>query len=72
VASVAVVDEENGVVVLWMNFGHTGDSYGQGNALVTFEAFKVWGGQIHSINAFFLGLPVGTGRFWPSSDPVPK
>jgi hypothetical protein len=72
IASVAAVDEENGVVLLWMNFGHTGSSYGEGNALVTFEAFKVWGGQIHSINAFFKGLPVGTGRFWPSSDPVPR
>jgi hypothetical protein len=71
IASVAAVDEENGVVLLWMNFGYTA-SYGEGNALVTFEAFKVWGGQIHSINAFFRPLPVGTGRFWPSSDPIPK
>jgi hypothetical protein len=72
IASVAVVDEENGVVVLWMNFGHTGDSYGVGNSLVTFEAFKVWGGQIHAINAFFKGMPISTSRFWPTSDPVPK
>ncbi len=72
IAKVAAVDEENGTVLLWMNFGHTGSSYGEGNALVTFEAFKVWGGQIHAINAFFRGLPVGTGRFWPSADPVPK
>ena len=72
VASVAAVDEENGVVLLWMNFGHTGSAYGEGNALVTFEAFKVWGGEIHSINAFFRGLPVATARFWPSSDPLPK
>src|SRR5690606_15969766 len=43
IASVAAVDEENGVVLLWMNFGDTG-SYGEGNALVTLEAFKVWGG----------------------------
>src|SRR5690606_38476553 len=70
IASVAAVDEENGVVVLWMNFGHTGSSYGEGNALVTFEAFKVWGGQIQSINAFFKGLPIATARFWPSLDPV--
>jgi hypothetical protein len=70
IPSVAVVDEENGVVVLWMNFGHTGDSYGVGNALVTFEAFKVWGNQIHSVNAFFKGLPISTARFWPSSDPM--
>ncbi len=69
-ASVAAVDEENGTVLLWMNFGHTGDSYGVGNSLVTYEAFKVWGNQIHSINAFFTGLPINTARFWPSSDPV--
>jgi hypothetical protein len=72
IASVAAVDEENGVVLLWMNFGHTGSAYGEGNSLVTFEAFKVWGGQIQSINAFFRGLPISTARFWPSSDPVPK
>ena len=70
IASVAAVDEDNGTVLLWMNFGHTGDSYGVGNALVTFEAFKVWGGEIHSVNAFFKGLPISTARFWPSSDPV--
>ena len=70
IPSVAAVDEENGIVLLWMNFGHTGDSYGVGNALVTFEAFKVWGGKIQSVNAFFKGLPISTGRFWPSSDPV--
>lgn len=71
IASVAAVDEENGVVLLWMNFGHTGSAYGEGNALVTFEAFKIWGGEIHSINAFFRSLPVATSRFWPSSDPIP-
>ena len=70
IASVAAVDEENGTVLLWMNFGHTGDSYGVGNSLVTFEAFKVWGGKIRSVNAFFKGLPISTARFWPSSDPV--
>jgi hypothetical protein len=70
IASVAAVDEENGTVLLWMNFGHTGDAYGVGNALVTFEAFKVWGGKIQSVLAFFKGLPISTARFWPSSDPV--
>jgi len=69
VASVAAVDEENGVVVLWMNFGFT-DSYGPGNALVTFEAFKVWGNEIHSIDAFFRTMPLATPRYWPSSDPL--
>lgn len=70
IPSVAAVDEENGTVLLWMNFGHTGDAYGVGNALVTFEAFKVWGGKIQSVNAFFKGLPISTARFWPSADPV--
>jgi hypothetical protein len=66
--SVAAVDEQAGVVVLWMNFGFT-DSYGPGKALVTYEAFKIWGGQIHAINAFFATLPIATPRAWPSSDP---
>jgi len=69
-ASVAAVDEANGTVLLWMNFGDTG-SYGEGNALVTFEAFKVWGDEIHAVNAFFRTMPVETMRNWPSSDPVP-
>jgi len=70
IASVAV-DEENGTVLLWMNFGDTG-SYEPGNALITFEAFKVWGGKIRSINAFLHTQPQSAARFWPSSDPVPK
>ena len=70
-ASVAAVDEENATVLLWMNFGDTG-SYEPGNALITFEAFKVWGGQIRAINAFLHTQPQATARFWPSSDPIPK
>ena len=66
-ASVAAVDEEEGIVLLWMNFGDT-HSYGPGNALVTFEAFKVWGGEIHAINAFFRILPKETQRGWPSAE----
>jgi hypothetical protein len=67
--SVAAVDEENGTVLLWMNFGFT-NSYGEGNALVTFEAFKVYGGTIHAINAFFAPLPISTPRVWPTLDRV--
>jgi len=66
VASVAAVDEEAGIVLLWMNFGYT-NSYGANNALVTFEAFKVWGGEIQAVNAFFRILPLETPRFWPSA-----
>ena len=71
IASVAAVDEENATVLLWMNFGDTG-SYEPGNALITFEAFKVWGGQIHSINAFLTTLPQAVGRAWSSTDPIPR
>jgi hypothetical protein len=66
IASVAAVDEEAGIVLLWMNFGYT-NSYGPNNALVTFEAFKIWGGEIQAVNAFFRILPLETPRFWPSA-----
>jgi uncharacterized protein (TIGR02246 family) len=66
-ASVAAVDEDNDTVLLWLNFGDTG-SYGPGNALIALEAFKVWGGEIHAVNAFFTFLPVTTQRGWPSLD----
>lgn len=66
IASVAAVDEDAGIVLLWMNFGYT-NSYGPNNALVTFEAFKIWGGEIQAINAFFRILPLETPRFWPSA-----
>ncbi len=65
--SVAAVDEEEGNVLLWMNFGDT-NSYGPGNALVTFEAFKVWSGEIHAVNAFFRILPKDTQRGWVSAE----
>lgn len=65
--SVAVVDEEAGIVLLWMNFGDT-HSYGPGRALVTFEAFKIYDGSIHAINAFFGFLPKETERNWPSAE----
>ena len=66
IASVAAVDEEAGIVLLWMNFGYT-NSYGPNNALVTFEAFKIWGGEIQVVNAFFRIMPLETPRFWPSA-----
>jgi uncharacterized protein (TIGR02246 family) len=66
-ASVVAVDEDNGVVLLWMNFGDT-NSYGPGKALVTYEAFKIWGGEIQAVNAFFPTLPVTTDRGWETLD----
>ena len=61
--SVVLVDEEQGVGLLWMNFGDTG-TYGEGNALVVYEAFKVYGGEIHVVQAFMKVLPKDTKRGW--------
>jgi hypothetical protein len=57
------VDEEMGIVLLRMNFGDTG-SYGPGNALIVWEAFKVYGGQIHAVEAFMLVMPAATPSGW--------
>lgn len=57
---VIAVDEELGIVLLRMNFGQT-KSYGEGNALIVWEAFKVYGGQIHGVEAFMKIMPVGVG-----------
>ena len=60
---VAAVDEELGIVLLRMNFGDT-NSYGPGNALIVWEAFKVYGGQIHAVEAFMRVMPAATGSGW--------
>lgn len=57
---VIAVDEELGIVLLRMNFGQT-NSYGEGNALQCWEAFKIYGGQIHAIEAFMKVMPVTVG-----------
>lgn len=60
---VMAVDEELGIVLLRMNFGDTG-SYGAGNALIVWEAFKVYGGKIHAVEAFMRVMPASTGSGW--------
>jgi len=60
---VAAVDEELGIVLLRMNFGDTG-SYGPGNSLHVWEAFKVYGGQIHAVEAFMKVMPASMGSGW--------
>jgi len=60
---VAAVDEELGIVLLRLDFGNTG-SYGAGNALTTFEAFKVYGGQIHAVEAFIRIMKENTPSGW--------
>jgi hypothetical protein len=57
---VAAVDEDLGIVLLRMNFGQT-KSYGEGNARIVWEAFKVYGGQIHGVEAFMKIMPVAVG-----------
>ena len=65
-ARTVAVDEENGTVLLWMNFGNGSLPGPQtvGKALVTFEAFKVYGGQMHAVEAVFEGMAVGTRPPW--------
>jgi hypothetical protein len=61
----AAVDEEMGIVLMRLDFGNT-NSYGPGNALTTFEAFKVYGGQIHAVEAFIDIMPENTPSGWPA------
>jgi hypothetical protein len=65
-ASVVAVDEENGTVLLYMDFGKGSlpgpDSAGK--SLVTFEAFKVYGGQVHAVEAVLEGRPADAPRGW--------
>ena len=46
-----IVDEEQGIVLLRMNFG-PGSVRGPDPVLVPWEIFKVYGGQIHAVEAF--------------------
>jgi hypothetical protein len=61
--NVQAVDEELGVAVIRMDFGDTGN-YGPGNALVVVEAFKIYGGQIHAVEAFMRVMKAGTPSGW--------
>jgi hypothetical protein len=58
------VDEEMGVVLFWMNFGPGSLPGPGGRALVTFEAFKVYGGMVHAAEAIFEGQPSGGSSGW--------
>lgn len=60
------VDEEMGTVLFRLDFGR-GSLPGPANAgksLVTFEAFKVYGGQVHAVEAIFEGAPLGAPSGW--------
>ena len=64
---VVAVDEENGLVLLWLAFGPNslvGPQF-QGKGLVTFEGFKVFDGKIQAVEAIFKGMPLDTSSGWP-------
>jgi hypothetical protein len=62
---VAAVDEDLGIVLLRMDFGK-GSSRVAGDTLMVWEAFKVYGGQIHAVEAFMKNMPLGTPSGWNS------
>jgi hypothetical protein len=68
-ARVAAVDSHLGIVLMYLNFGNT-RQYGPGRALVTFEAFKVYGGQIHAINAVLHMASMSASSGWGPEHPV--
>jgi len=63
---VAAVDEYLGIVLLRMDFG-AGSTRVPGDALMVWEAFKIYGGQIHAVEAFMKNMPLGTPSGWDSS-----
>ncbi len=65
---VAAVDEEQGVVLIRMDFG-AGSVFEAPNrpkdqSLSVFEAFKVYGGQIHAVEAFMKMKPAAQPLGW--------
>jgi len=62
---IAAVDEEMGIALFRLDFGNT-KNYGPGNALTLFEAFKIYGGQIHAVEAFMDIMPENTPSGWPN------
>lgn len=68
-ARVAAVDARLGIVLLYLNFGNT-KQYGPGNALVTFEAFKIYAGQIHAVNAVLRMASASAPSGWGPERPV--
>ncbi len=63
---VAAVDEDLGIVLLRMDFG-AGSTRVAGDSLMVWEAFKVYGGQIHAVEAFMKNMPMGTPSGWDTA-----
>jgi hypothetical protein len=62
-ARFAAFDRRLGIVLLYLDFGQT-SRYGKGRKLVTFEAFKIYGGQIHAVNAVLRITSVSATSGW--------
>jgi hypothetical protein len=60
---VAAVDEDLGIVLLRMDFG-PGSTRVPGDSLAVWEAFKVYNGHIHAVEAFMKNMPSGTPSGW--------
>ena len=64
--TVVAVDEEAGLVLMRLDFGPGSlmGPQGAGKVLVTFEGFKIYGGQMHAVEAVFESMPQNapTGR----------
>ena len=69
---VIAVDEELGITLLRMNFGPAAGRYGEGNGLMVWEAFKVYGGEIHGVEAFMKVMPVDKPSGWDTDVKRPK
>jgi hypothetical protein len=65
---VAAVDEQQGVVLIRMDFGpgsvFDAPNRPKGQSLSVFEAFKVYGGQIHAVEAFMKTKPAEQPLGW--------
>jgi hypothetical protein len=55
-----------------MNFGTAGARYGDGNGLMVWEAFKVYGGEIHGVEAFMKVMPVAAPSGWDTDVRHPR
>ena len=58
------VDEQNGTVLLRLDFGPGSLPGAGGRSLVTFEGFKIYGGQVHAVEAVFEGMPPNSPSGW--------
>jgi hypothetical protein len=62
-ARVAAVDEDLGIVWLRMDFGR-GSVKDPESSLTVWEAFKVYGAEIHAVEAFMEAMPRGASSGW--------